>query len=138
MNTLKKYLPAALWGILYAAAVVFLSRWLLSGLGDLVERFGEAAGLEQELTAHISLALGQLKDAQLHSPWLWGLLIGAVAGMLLRWLISSRITRIVIGIAAGLLMLAPLTLATVWFTQVNDISVGTLLQSLLPLVSALL
>lgn len=138
MNTLKKYGPAALWGLLYAAVVIWLSRWLITGLGNFVGWIGDSVGLEQELQTHIALALSQLKDAQLLSPWLIGLLIGVSTGALLRLLISNRTVRIGICIAAGLLMLIPLTMAAVWFTQINGIYMGRFLQNLLPLISALL
>ncbi len=83
--------------------------------------------------------LSQLKSAVIASPWLPFLLTGAVLGLLIAWITDRKpVKHIVIDLTLGLLLLLLLTLPALWFTSINAISVGSLIQSILPILAHLL
>ena len=49
---------------------------------------------------------------------------------------KKKTGRIVLVAAAGVLLFIPLSLATIWFTEVNDIRFDRVIQSLIPLLQA--
>lgn len=137
MNTFKNRIFPIIGGMVYMLGILLLSRLFLKHLGSLVGWLCTTAGLKEQLVSHICLALAQLKQAALTSPWLAGLLIGAVSGWLIHC-IPKRTVRIRITIAICVLMLLPLVLLAACFTEVNSIRFLNLLNSLFSLLPALL
>lgn len=138
MDIVKKYRVATLSGALYAGLLIFLSRWLLRSFSAIAGYICAALELEEALAQQIYLAFDQLRAAQIQSPWFIALILGALTGILLHKLIRNRTARIVICIIFGILLLIPLTLTVAYYTKVNSILVGKLVQCLIPLLSALL
>ena len=139
MKKTLKYLLFSLWGAAYGALAVGLSRLLVRNLAPLFRLIGGLAGLNETTLAYGSGILAPLSNASILSPWLPALLIGAAVGLFSAWLISRPgVTRIVINLTLDLFLLIPLALAALWFTYVNGICVGSLIKTLLPILSHLL
>lgn len=124
-------------GILCAAASILAASEMLRGLGAIVSRVGPLFDLSSGTLSYAVQILSQLTSADMISPWLYMLPIGAVCGFLFA-LVFRRKKRIAIGIILWILLLILLTPAALWLTEVNGIRVGALLSSLLPLLPALL
>ena len=139
---MKKYLRY-MWGLFIGAACaalpVALSRLLIRNLAGIFGWIGSIASLDEETLSYGVQILAQLKSAVIVSPWLPFLLGGAVLGALTAWLISRKpVKHIVINLMLGLLLLLLLTLAALWFTTINAINFGVLIQSILPTLFNLL
>lgn len=139
---MKKYLryPGGLLiGVACAALPVVFSRLLIRHLAGIFGWIGSIASLDEETLAYGGQILSQLKSAAIDSPWLPFLLAGAALGLLTAWLISRKpVNHIVINLTLGLLLLLLLTLAALWFTTINAINFGVLIQSILPTLFNLL
>ncbi len=139
---MKRYLkyPLGLFvGTACAALPVILSRVLIRNLAGIFHWIGAIASLDEETIAYGIQILAQLKTAVIASPWLPFLLAGAVLGLLIAWITDSKpVKHIVINLTAGLLLLLVLTLLALWFTSINAISVGSLIESILPTLAYLL
>lgn len=153
MENLKKWGIPLLWGMAYAALVILLSQALLRNLHVLVAlvaagpnaaaQIAQTAGqitetvftasAQQDTTAQIIQAAGQLKTAHLVSPWLPALLSGGLLGLLMQATFRKPKLRRWISIAAGALLLLPFTVLALGFTAVNSIRVLELLKAVLPL-----
>lgn len=137
---MKKHLriiSPLLYGAAYTAFALLLSQVLIRCLADLFTFFGRAAGLDDSVLSYGYQILAPLRHADIRSPWLPVLITGAAAGLLFLGRIRSRRGRILC--LTGMLLLLPLlTLGALWLTSVNDIIVGNLLQSVLPIIPHLL
>ena len=112
MKKWMKHGVISLVGAGYAALAICFSRWLVRHLSDIWRALGGLFGVKGDTLSYVEKVLAQLKDASLHSPWLAGLLIGAGIGLLL----------------------IPLGLIALWFTDVNTIRFGSFVSVFLPLV----
>lgn len=139
---MKKYLKyplGACIGAACAALPVALSRLVIRNLAGIFRWIGSIAALDEEMLSYGVQILSQLKDAVIVSPWLPFLLTGAVLGGFVAWMAGRKPVRhIVIDLTLGLLLILLLTLLALWFTSVNDIGVGSLIQSILPTLFHLL
>lgn len=135
MKKYQKYLMSALGGGGYAGLVLLLSRWFLRGLSSLFSGIGGLMGMGEGDIASAQQILDQLRDADLCSPWILGLiaglLLGGLSGVLRKKRKASRI-------AAAVLLLLPLVFLTLWFTKINDIRLGAFLFMLFPMLPHLL
>lgn len=139
MKKYLKYLLGALAGAACAAQPVALSRLLIRNLAGLFSWIGGIVSLDEEMLSYGTQILAQLKSADIVSPWLPFMLIGAALGALLAWMISRKTGKHgVIRLTLDLLQLLLLMLLALWFTSINDISVGSLLQTVLPILPHLL
>ena len=139
---MKKY-QSYMWDLFIGAACaalpVALSRILIRNLAGIFGWIGSIASLDEETLSYGVQILAQLKSAVIVSPWLPFLLVGAVLGLLTAWLTGRKPVRhIVIDLTLGLLLLLLLTLLALWFTSINAISVGSLIESILPTLAHLL
>ena len=137
MEKIKKYAAWGLSGAAYSTLAVLLSRLIIRSLGGIVIWTGRKQVLSDGLTEYIGQVLEQLQDAAIVSPWLAVILIGAVMGILSIRLCGRQKMQIAVSVCLWILLFIPLTLAVMWFTEVNDVQMGALLSSLLPLVSGL-
>lgn len=139
---MKKYLKYPLGsfiGVACAALPVALSRILIRNLAGIFSWIGSIASLDEEMLAYGVQIISQLKSAVIVSPWLPFLLAGAVLGLLVAWITGRKQGKhVVIRLTLDLLQLLLLTLLALWFTSINDISVGSLIQSILPTLAHLL
>ena len=139
MKKIWKYPLGALLGAAYAALPAALSRLLIRQLDVLFSRIGALASLDEKTLSYGAQILSQLKSASILSPWLPFLLTGAALGLMIAWLIARKpVKHIVIHLTLWLLLLIPLTLLALWLTTVNDIALGNLLQSILPILPHIL
>ena len=137
MKKLLHTISPLLCGAAYTFLALLLSQALIRCLADLFVFFGGAAGLNEDLLVYGHQILAPLRHADIRSPWLPALITGAAAGLLLLRRIHSLRGRVLCLI--GMLLLLPLlTLGALWMTSVNDICVGNLLQSVLPIIPHLL
>ncbi|MBE5786732.1 MAG: hypothetical protein E7324_04245 [Clostridiales bacterium] len=133
-----KYGVFALGGSGYAALAILLSQWLIRNLSGILGSIGGLFGMNEDTLSYIVQVLDQLKGADIASPWLGGLLIGAAIGLLLALLIFHKKPKhIIISILPWVLLLIPLGLIALWFTDINDIRFGTFLSVMLPMLSHL-
>ena len=139
MKKYMKCLRGAFIGAACAALPVVFSRILIRNLAGIFGWVGAIASLDEGTISYGTQILSQLKSAVLDSPWLSFLLAGAVLGGLIAWIIDRKpLKHIIIDLGLGLLLLLVLTLAAVWFTSINAIGVGLLLQNILPILAHLL
>lgn len=139
MKKYQRYMWDLFIGAACAALPVALSRLLIRNLAGSFGWIGSIASLDEETLSYGVQILAQLKSAVIVSPWLPFLLAGAVLGLLTAWLTGRKpVKHIVIDLTLGLLLLLLLTLLALWFTSINAISVGSLIESILPTLAHLL
>ena len=139
MKKYLRYMGGLFIGVACAVLPVALSRILIRNLSGIFGWIGSIASLDEETLAYGVQILSQLKSAVIVSPWLPFLMAGAVLGLLIAWIIGRKpVKHIVIDLMLSLLLLLPLTLLALWFTSINAISVGSLIQSILPTLAHLL
>jgi len=132
-NKLKSPAIGAAYSLL-----ILLFAWLsLFCLSNLVRLFLSPSQLRTQLFGQVLLALEQLKYVPILPPILPALVLGLGIGWLLKGHITTKRRKILLIVLAVLLFL-PLTAAALWFTTINGIRLGALLQSLLPVLPALL
>lgn len=139
MKKYLKYMRGSLIGAACAALPVVFSRVLIRNLGGIFGWISSLASLDEETLSYGMQILSQLKSAVIASPWLPFLLGGAVLGGAIAWLTDRKPVRhVVIDLFLGLVLLLVLTLLAVWFTSINAICVGSLIQAILPTLFHLL
>lgn len=139
MKKYRRCMGGLFIGAACAALPVALSRILIRNLSGIFGWIGSIASLDEEILSYGVQILSQLKSAVIVSPWLPFLLAGAVLGLLTAWLTGRKPVRhIVIDLTLGLLLLLLPTLLALWFTSINAISVGSLIESILPTLAHLL
>ena len=139
MKKYRRYMGGLFIGVACAALPVALSRILIRNLSGLFGWIGSIASLDEEMLFYGGQILSQLKSAVIVSPWLPFLMAGAVLGLLMAWIAGSKqVKHIIINLTVGSLLLLLLTLLALWFTSINAISVGSLIESILPTLAHLL
>ena len=139
MKKYMKYPLGMLIGAACAALPVALSRLLIRNLASIFGWIGAVASLDEETLSYGVQILSQLKSAVIDSPWLPFLMAGAVLGLLMAFIIGRKQGKhVVIRLTLDLLQLLLLTLLALWFTSINAISVGSLMESILPTLAHLL
>ena len=132
-----KYPLSALSGAAYAALPAGLAYLLLRNLSALFLLIGSLIPLDEGTLQYGTRILAHFKSAHIASPWLLFLAGGAVIGLLTAWLPIRRGKKLLL-ILLGALLLLPLVCAALWMTSVNDICVGNLLRSVLPIIPHIL
>lgn len=139
MKKAMNCLLGAASGAAYAALTVFLSRILIRNLHLLFQWIGSLAALEEDTLSYGVQILIQLKDAAIASPWLYALPAGVALGALIAWPKAKKpVRKIILCLVAGLILILPLALIVLWFSEVNAVGVSSLLNTLLPIVPHLL
>ena len=117
----KKYMTVIVGGLIYGGILIVLSRFFLVCCGSLAGSISRAAGLDEMTANQIQEALGQLKDAFVKSPYLIGLAAGVLIAGLFSILVRKCKRKKLITIIAGVFLALPLTLAVLFFTEINGI-----------------
>lgn len=139
MKEYLRYMRGLFIGAACAAIPVAFSRLLIRNLAEIFSGVGSIASLDEETLSYGVQILAQLESAVIVSPWLPFLVAGAVLGALMAWMISRRpVKHIAIHLTLDVLQLLLLTLLALWFTSINAISVGSLIQSILPILAHML
>lgn len=133
-----KFLWPVCTSLLCAALSLLLAATLIRSLSGPVGWIGSLAGMSGSDVAYAAQVVGQLANAEIASPWLPFLLVGAIFGLLTAWLLRRRTHKIAVGVCLHVLLLILLTPAALWLTEVNAVQVGALLKILIPLLPALL
>lgn len=121
-------------GLVYALVAMLLATVLIRNFGGIFGQLGAALGLESALTEQLTAVFDQLKQADVQMPWLVGILLGAAGGVGLEWILPGKVSKIV----TAVLLFLPMTLAFVWFAQVNGVQVGGFFQLALSLIQGLM
>lgn len=137
MRLVRKLAVSLLPGAAASVLAILLSQWILRSLGEIVSWVGGVAGLKANDVALFSQILGQLRDAELASPWLAALLIGCIINALAAYIISRRkVRRYIIDIGGILLGLILAAIAALWFTRVNTVLVSDMVRQLIPILQS--
>lgn len=135
-KTVKRYASAAIFGIAYAMIAIALSQYLIRNLGRIVIFVRELAGLEDDIAEMVSNAFAQLKDASLVFPVHIAASIALLSGSAFFFAAGKKRMRVVFRILA-VILLAPISVLFVCFTEVNGVETILLLKSLLPMLKVL-
>ena len=117
----KKYITPVLGGMIYASMLILLSRLFLVSAGSLVGTICKLAGVDEITADQIKEALGQLKDASVKSPVFMVLIAGIVIVVLFYALTRKCKRKKFVTIFVSVLMMLPLTLLVLFFTEINGI-----------------
>jgi len=134
MKRVFRYIGTVLCCAILGLAAAWLSRILIMNLGYLAERIAHIAGADSDTAAYTGQILGQLKLAQIHSPWAASAVAGAALGVIMALAAKKRTCRVLVPI----LVFIPGIIIAFCFTEVNGILTFALLRRLLPAAAALL
>lgn len=110
-----------LWGVIYGSVIILLSRLFLSTVGNLAGRISRLVGVDEITANQIGVALGQLKEASVKFPLLFVLIAGILIAVIFSILIRKCKRKKLVAIVVGILMVLPLTLTVLFFTEINGI-----------------
>lgn len=134
MRFLKKLLAALLPGAAVGAIAIALSQLILRNLGEIVRWVGGIAQMKESDVTLFSQILGQLRDAEIVSPWLPVLLICCGVNVLIALLIHrGKLRKFVLNVGLCLLLVTPFAL---WFTYVNGVMLGDMIPQLIPILES--
>ena len=137
MRILKRLAASLLPGAADSVLVILLSQWILRSLGDIVGWIGSIAGLKENDIALFSQIFGQLRDAEIGSPWPAAIAIGCGINMLAAWMIRRfKVRRFIIDIGAMLLGMILGAAGALWFTRVNTVLLGDMIRQLIPILQS--
>lgn len=128
---MKKYICRAAWGAIYGVLALASSVLLVRHLGDLAAWAGGMVAAKEEV-AHAVQVLRQLETAVLRAPWLWGVPVCAAVSLIF------GMSRKGVRVLCGVLFFLPAVLLCLWFTEINGIRLGALLERILPALPTLL
>ena len=117
-------------GLGYGVLISLLSFLLIWNMGPLAKMLAGLLGVHKDTASHIARALDQFRNVSIDIPWIMPIWICGLGGWLLS-LIPDRKCRIWIAAVLAVVLLLPLILAMVWFSNINGILVGDLAMSLL-------
>lgn len=115
------------------------SVWFLRDLGEIIGHIGISLGLSADTANTLSAIFAQLKTASLNLPLeIMGLFCFLYCGLSIVYIHAggSIWKRRLLVILVGVLLFLPLTVTTIWFTDVNDIRFDHVITSLRPLFDA--
>lgn len=121
---MKKRFPyaiASLAGLVYGLMTLLLSRALITHSGVFARGICAIAAVAESKAGHIVRILGQLKTADVVSPWAAVLLPGAAIGVLYYALIRRVKRKRLLSCCVWIPLLLPLSFAVILFTQVNGV-----------------
>lgn len=152
IRSLRYIATLILSGAILTILVGMASVWFLRNLGSLLVSLAPALGLDSGTADMLSEIFGQLKDAELNLPLeCTGVACFILCGLAILFLAGHRKNRdlpgeepkpkkktgrIVLVCVLGVVLFLPLTLVTIWFTEVNDLRFDRVMLSLLPMVQA--
>ena len=133
MRFLKKVFVSVVPGAAFGAAAVVLAEWILRNLDQIVRWAGEIVKMENAQISMMAAVLGQLRGAELTLPWTEAILIGCAVNVLIALLIArGKVRKVVIDV----LLMIPAVAAVLWFTKVNGIMLGDVIEQLIPLLES--
>ena len=142
----RRVLLRFIHGIVLTVLVLITSVCFLRNIGSLILLLGSAAGLEDAEITQFATIFEQLKTASLGLPcFLTGILCLALGWIGCRIARGSAVTetvprykgfRTAAAILLWIIMVLPLFVLTLWFTNVNGIRFGTVLRVLFSIIQA--
>ena len=152
IRSLRYIATLILSGAILTILVGMASVWFLRNLGSILVSLAPALGLDSGTADMLSEIFGQLKDAELNLPLeCTGAACFILCGVAILFLAGRRkkrdlpgeepkpkkkTGRIVLVCVLSVVLFLPLTLVTIWFTEVNDLRFDRVMLSLLPMVQA--
>lgn len=112
-------------GIIYSLLLAILSHSCIIYSGNIFHAIGNTIGLEEETVLYIRDILEQLDDVQISVPYILVFFSGIVISLFVAISTKKYKRRILITIFAYLLMLLPLSLFTIFCTEINGIRMAS-------------
>ena len=131
-----QYIRAGIWGLGTALISGGLVLLFFAGLGWLVETLGPVLGLSSSEATQFGVVFGQLAHASILLPFWLLLLIFLLCGLSMLAAQSWKRCWRVLLIVGWVILLLPLSVLVLWFTQVNDLQTGIVLSSLFDMLGA--
>lgn len=152
IRSLRYIATLLLSGALLTILVGMASVWFLRSLGAILASLAPSLGLDAGTADTLSEIFGQLRSAELNLPLeCTGVACFIFCALAILFLAGwkkkpdvpgeepvkrKKTGRIVLVCVLGVVLFLPLTIITIWFTEVNDIRFDRVMQSLLPMVQA--
>ncbi|MBQ4050598.1 MAG: hypothetical protein IJD13_03140 [Oscillospiraceae bacterium] len=128
-------IPAILSVLTTALCAIFPSAFV-HGIGSLIRLAGKTFGLKSTDIKQFSEIFDQLKEASVLPPvWLL-LLVFAACFAAAVWARKGKKGRRIAVAVIWLLLLLPLMLLSLWFSNVNDLQYGIVISALICMVMA--
>ena len=153
VRSLRYIATLLLSGALLTILVGMASVWFLRSLGAISGSLAPALGLDADAAQTVSEIFGQLRSATLNLPLeIVGLVCFLFCGLAILFLAgrhspetpaaemnvpkTKKTGKIVLVCVLGVILFVPLTIVTIWFTEVNDIRFDRVMALLVPLLNA--
>ena len=153
VRSLRYIATLVLSGAILTILVGMAATWFLRSLGSILGSLAPAIGLDEETAEMVAEIFGQLQEASLNLPLeIVGLVCFLFCALAILFLSGRRVPetpaeelkatkkkktgKIILVCVLGVILFLPLTLVTIWFTEVNDIRFGKVMTSLVSLLNA--
>lgn len=160
IRSLRYIATLMLSGAILTILVGLASVWFLRSLGGILGSLAPTLGLDADTAEMLTEIFDQLKEASLNLPLeIIGLVCFLFCGLAILFLVGRRVPetpaeeikeeietrkiprnkktgKIVLVCVLGVILFLPLTLVTIWFTEVNDIRFDRVMATLIPLLNS--
>lgn len=153
VRSLRYIATLALSGAILTILVGMAATWFLRSLGKILGSLAPTLGLDEGTTETVTEIFGQLREASLNLPLeIVGLVCFLFCGLAILFLTGRHVPetpaeemktprkkktgKIILVCVAGVILFLPLTLVTIWFTEVNDIRFDRVMAALVPLLNS--
>ena len=153
VRSLRYIATLALSGAILTILVGMASTWFLRSLGSILASLAPVLGLDEGTVETIVEIFGQLQGASLNLPLeIVGLVCYLFCALAILFLAGrhapetpadelkapkkKKTGKIILVCVLGLLLFLPLTLVTIWFTEVNDVRFDRVVAMLIPLLNS--
>ena len=153
IRSLRYIATLLLSGAILTILVGMAATWFLRSLGNILGSLAPALGLDEGTAETVAGIFAQLREASLNLPLeIIGLVCFLFCGLAILFLAGrhvpetpaeemkaprkKRTGKIILVCVLGILLFVPLTLVTIWFTEVNDIRFDRVMSTLVPLLNS--
>ena len=140
-------------GAILTILVGMAATWFLRSLGSILASLAPTLGLDEGTAEMLAEIFGQLREASLNLPLeIVGLVCFLFCGLAILLLAGrhapetpaeelgaprkKKTGKIILVCVLGVILFLPLTLVTIWFTEVNDIRFDRVMATLVPLLNS--
>ena len=136
-KVLRWVLPPV-FGAAFGALSVYLSQLLIRNMDKILSAFAEVSGMSEKELKPVMMMLGSFGTAELASPWLPAMLVGAALALVfviiwrikpIKWLILFVINAILLSFL--MMIFVPVSLS---MTEVNGVSLGATLERVITML----
>ena len=153
VRSLRYIATLALSGAILTILVGLAATWFLRSLGSILSSLAPTIGLDEGTAETVVEIFGQLQRASLNLPLeIVGLVCFLFCALAILFLAGRRAPetpaeemkapkkkktgKIILVCVLGVLLFLPLTLVTIWFTEVNDVRFDRVVAMLIPLLNS--